>query len=151
MARTAEIERKTKETEISVKLNLDGSGESAVTTGIGFFDHMLDQVSRHSLIDLDVKASGDLQIDLVARIVAIAGHEVQLTPKEYDLLHVLVNHAGMVLTHRQILKQVWGDGYESEFHMLHVNISNLRHKLEPDPARPSYVITEPGVGYRLRG
>jgi two-component system, OmpR family, KDP operon response regulator KdpE len=66
------------------------------------------------------------------------------------LLRVLVNHAGMVLTHHQLLKQVWGAGYENEFHILHVNISNLRHKIEADPGRPRFVITEPGVGYRLR-
>jgi two-component system KDP operon response regulator KdpE len=75
---------------------------------------------------------------------------VQLTPKEYDLLRVLVTHAGRVLTHRQLLREVWGMVYEQEFHILHVNISNLRHKIEADSTHPKYVITEPGVGYRLR-
>lgn len=63
---------------------------------------------------------------------------------------MLVNHAGKLLTHHQLLREVWGAGYEQESHILHVNISNLRHKIEPDPARPQFIITEPGVGYRLR-
>ena len=73
-----------------------------------------------------------------------------MTPTEYDILRELVNHAGRVLTHRQLLQEVWGEQYGDELHMLHVNISNLRRKIEPDPARPHYIITEPGVGYRLR-
>lgn len=92
----------------------------------------------------------DLTVDLGRRVVTVAGREVQLTPTEYDLLRVLVAHAGKVLTHRQLLREVWGVGYEPETHMLRVNVSNLRHKIEPDPARPYYVLTEAGVGYRLR-
>jgi len=94
--------------------------------------------------------SGDLVVDLARRVVTVAGREVQLTPTEYDLLRVLVTDAGKVLTHRQLLRQVWGVGYDQEVHMLRVNISNLRRKIEPDPARPRYILTEPGVGYRLR-
>jgi two-component system KDP operon response regulator KdpE len=97
-----------------------------------------------------VFTSGDLTVDLVRRVVLVSGREVQLTPTEYDLLRVLVTDAGKVLTHRQLLRQVWGMGYEQEVHMLRVNISNLRRKIEPDPARPRYILTEPGVGYRLR-
>jgi two-component system, OmpR family, KDP operon response regulator KdpE len=93
---------------------------------------------------------GDLKVDLTKRLVTVAGREVQLTPNEYDLLRILVAHAGKVLTHRQMLREVWGTGYDQEFHILHVNISNLRRKIEPDPARPQFIITEPGVGYRLR-
>jgi len=93
---------------------------------------------------------GDLTIDLVRRVVTVAQREIQLTPTEYDLLRALVAHAGKVLTHHQLLRQVWGLGYEQETHMLRVNMSNLRRKVEPDPARPRYIITEPGVGYRLR-
>lgn len=93
---------------------------------------------------------GDLTMDLARRQVTVRGEEVSLTPTEYDLLRVLVQHAGKVLIHRQLLRQVWGVGYESELHLLRVNISNLRRKLEPDPARPHYILTEPGVGYRLR-
>lgn len=97
-----------------------------------------------------VFAAGELQVDLARRAVSVAGREVQLTPTEFDLLRVLVTNAGKVLTHRQLLRQVWGAGYESESHMLRVNIHNLRRKLEPDPSRPMYIVTEPGVGYRLR-
>jgi two-component system KDP operon response regulator KdpE len=97
-----------------------------------------------------VFTSGQLTVDLGRRLVSIGEREVQLTPTEYELLRALVAHAGKVLTHRQLLRQVWGVGYESETHLLRVNMSNLRHKLEPDAARPSYVLTEPGVGYRLR-
>jgi two-component system KDP operon response regulator KdpE len=95
--------------------------------------------------------TGDLTVDLVRRVVAVGGHEIQLTPTEYDLLRVLVTNAGKVLTHRQLLRQVWGLGYEAETHLLRVNMSNLRRKIEPTPTQPTYVITEPGVGYRLRG
>jgi two-component system KDP operon response regulator KdpE len=73
-----------------------------------------------------------------------------LTPTEYDLLKLLVTHAGKVVTHPQILRQLWGPGSEDQAHLLRVNISNLRRKLEADPTRPSYILTEPGVGYRLR-
>jgi two-component system KDP operon response regulator KdpE len=97
-----------------------------------------------------VFTSGDLTVDLMRRVVTVAGREVQLTPTEYDLLRVLVTHAGKVLTHRQLLREVWGIGYEQETHILRVNISNLRRKIEPDPARPRHILTEPGVGYRLR-
>jgi two-component system KDP operon response regulator KdpE len=100
--------------------------------------------------DQPVFTSGELTVDLARRLVAMAGCEVQLTPTEYDLLRVLVTHAGKVLTHRQLLREVWGMGYEQEMHVLRVNISNLRRKIEPDPARPHYILTEPGVGYRLR-
>lgn len=92
----------------------------------------------------------DLRVDLARRVVTLAGREVQLTPTEYELLRVLVSNSGRVLTHHQLLREVWGVGYDAEIHMLRVNISNLRRKLEPDPARPHYIVTEPGVGYRLR-
>jgi len=95
-------------------------------------------------------ASGSLAVDLGRRLVAVDGNTVQLTPTEYDLLRLLVTHAGKVLTQHQLLREVWGVGYETEAHMLRVNISNLRRKIEPDPARPRYILTEPGVGYRLQ-
>jgi two-component system, OmpR family, KDP operon response regulator KdpE len=97
-----------------------------------------------------VYASGDLKVDLTKRIVTLADREVQLTPTEYELLKLLVMNAGKVLTHRQLLRDVWGAAYEQELHILHVNISNLRHKIEPNHSRPQFVITEPGVGYRLK-
>lgn len=90
-----------------------------------------------------------LVIDWERRWVTVDGADVQLTPTEYDLLRVLANHAGRVVTHTQLLLQVWGSGYEDELHLLRVNISNLRRKLERDAARPAYIVTELGVGYRL--
>ena len=98
----------------------------------------------------EVFASGGLKVDLSRRLVVVEDREVQLTPTEYSLLRVLVTHAGKVITHHQLLREVWGTGYEREFHMLHVNVSTLRHKIAHAPARPQFVITEPGVGYRLR-
>jgi two-component system KDP operon response regulator KdpE len=93
--------------------------------------------------------SGDLTVDLVGRVVSVGGREVQLTPTEFELLRVLVRNAGKVMTHRHIMRQVWGDGYD-DIHILRVNISNLRGKLEPDPARPRFIMTDPGVGYRMK-
>jgi two-component system, OmpR family, KDP operon response regulator KdpE len=93
---------------------------------------------------------GDLRVDLGRRQVSMRGQDVSLTPTEYDLLRALARQGGRVLTHHQLLRQVWGASYEPETHLLRVNISNLRRKLEPDPARPQYILTEPGVGYRLR-
>jgi two-component system, OmpR family, KDP operon response regulator KdpE len=75
---------------------------------------------------------------------------VSLTPTEYDLLRLLAQSIGKVLTHRQLLQQVWGYAYGDDLHLLRVNISNLRRKIEPDPTRPYYILTEAGVGYRLR-
>jgi len=97
-----------------------------------------------------VFATGELQVDLTRRAVRVRTQHVQLTPTEYDLLKALVAHAGKVLTHRQLLRLVWGAAYEEDLHLLRVHMSNLRSKLEPDPVRPRYLVTEPGVGYRLR-
>ena len=94
--------------------------------------------------------SGGLKVDLSRRSILVDGREISLTPTEYDLLRLLVQNAGKVLTHRQLLRQVWGGAYETEAHLLRVNMSNLRRKIEPDPTRPRYILTEPGVGYRLR-
>ena len=94
--------------------------------------------------------TGGLVVDLGRRLVAVDGREVSLTPTEYDLLVAFVRHAGKVLTHRQVLSQVWGVAYQTETQLLRVNISNLRRKIEPNPARPVHLVTEPGVGYRLR-
>lgn len=93
--------------------------------------------------------SNGLSVDFARRLVMVNGNEIQLTPTEYDLLKTLVTYAGKVITHRQLLKQVWGEGYD-DMHILRVNISNLRGKIEPDPSRPTYIHTEPGVGYRLK-
>jgi two-component system, OmpR family, KDP operon response regulator KdpE len=94
--------------------------------------------------------AGELAVDLVRRSVKRGGEEVHLSPKEYDLLAELVVNAGKVLTHRHILSKVWGPAHTEDAQYLRVFIRNLRHKLEPDPARPRHILTEPGVGYRLR-
>ena len=94
--------------------------------------------------------SGDLSIDLVRRHVTRAGHEVKLSPKEFDLLRHLVAHAGKVLTHRHLLREVWGPAHSDEVQYLRVFIRGLRQKLEPDPTRPAHILTELGVGYRLQ-
>lgn len=97
-----------------------------------------------------VFTSDDLSVDLARRLVSVGGQPVDLTPNEYDILRALIQHAGKVLTHRQLLRTVWGTAYESETHMLRVNVSNLRRKIERSAAQPQHIITEPGVGYRLR-
>jgi two-component system KDP operon response regulator KdpE len=106
---------------------------------------------RHSQkVEQDpVFRSGQLKVDLAARIVTKNGEEVQLTPTEYDLLRVLIQYAGKVLTHQQLLREVRGVGYQTETHLLRVHMSNLRRKIEDDPTAPQYIMTEPGVGYRL--
>jgi two-component system KDP operon response regulator KdpE len=93
---------------------------------------------------------GELKIDLDKRRVFTGESEVHLTPNEYKLFAFLMKHAGKVLTHRQLLKEVWGPAYANQTHYLRVYMVQLRHKLEADPARPRYLVTEPGVGYRLR-
>lgn len=92
---------------------------------------------------------GDLKVDLARRKVFVSSKEVHLTPIEYKLLTTLVRYAGKVLTHRQLLKEVWGPPYADQAHYLRVYMAQLRRKLEADPARPRYFLTEPGVGYRL--
>lgn len=92
----------------------------------------------------------ELRMDLSRRLVSIREEEISLTPTEYDILRLLMHNAGKVITHHHLLRQVWGNAYESEMHILRVNISNLRRKIELDPSRPHYILTEPGVGYRLR-
>ena len=93
---------------------------------------------------------GDLVIDLADRRVVRAGDEVHLTPIEFELVRVLSQHQGRLVTHRQLLQEVWGPGYGQETHYLRVHVAHIRAKLEADPSRPRYLITEPGVGYRLR-
>jgi two-component system, OmpR family, KDP operon response regulator KdpE len=100
--------------------------------------------------EMPLFVSGDLSVDLVRRLVKRRGAEVKLSPKEYDVLRVLVEHAGKVLTHRHLLSEVWGPAHSEDAPYLRVFIRNLRHKLEPDPARPTHILTEPGVGYRLQ-
>jgi two-component system KDP operon response regulator KdpE len=93
---------------------------------------------------------GELSVDLARRIVTVRGEAVHLTPLEYKLLIALVQSAGKVVTHRQLLHEAWGPGYGNQTQYLRVYMGLLRHKLEANPSRPQYLITEPGVGYRLR-
>jgi len=92
---------------------------------------------------------GNLVVDLATRRVTVKGREVKLTVKEYDLLRLLVRHAGKVLTHRQILREVWGPGHDAHNLYLRVYVARLREKIEADAARPEFIITEPAVGYRF--
>jgi two-component system KDP operon response regulator KdpE len=91
-----------------------------------------------------------LVVDMAKREVARAGKEIHLTPIEFDLVRVLAQNLGRLVTHRQLLREVWGPAYETETHYLRVHFAHVRAKLEADPSRPRYVLTEPGVGYRLR-
>lgn len=106
---------------------------------------------RAALPDLaPVFSDRDLIVDFAHREVTACGQYVSLTPTEYDILRVMILHAGKVLTHQQLVQAVWGTSYEADAHLLRVNISNLRRKIEANPARPLYIVTEPGVGYRLK-
>ena len=134
---------------------LDGGADDYVTKpfGMGELLARMRTALRHRLqaeADEPVFHSAGLSVDLMRRLVTIDGQEVKLTPKEYDLLRLLVIHAGKVITHRQLLREVWGPGAVHETHYLRVYIGQLRQKIEPDPAQPRYLLTEPGVGYRLR-
>jgi two-component system, OmpR family, KDP operon response regulator KdpE len=134
---------------------LDGGADDYVTKpfGMGELLARIRAALRHRLqaeVEEPVFCSAGLSVDLVRRVVTVDGHEVKLTPKEYDLLRILVTHAGKVITHRQLLREVWGPTSVYETHYLRVYIGQLRQKLEPNPAQPQYLLTEPGVGYRLR-
>jgi two-component system, OmpR family, KDP operon response regulator KdpE len=98
----------------------------------------------------EIFESGQLRVDLLHRQVFLIGEEAHLTPTEYKLLATLIRHAGRVMTHRQLLQEVWGANYADQTHYLRVYMAQLRHKLEPDPTRPRLLLTEPGVGYRLK-
>jgi two-component system, OmpR family, KDP operon response regulator KdpE len=92
---------------------------------------------------------GELIVDLQKHAVSVAGAPVHLTPHEFELLRLLAVNEGKLLTHRTLLREVWGPGYDGAANLLHVNVSQLRRKIEPDRARPRYLLTEPGAGYRL--
>ncbi len=94
--------------------------------------------------------SGELRIDFVERRITVRGEEIKLTPKEYDLLQYLVTHSDRIITHRQLLSAVWGEEFNEDKPLLRVHVANLRQKIEPSPARPKYILNEPGVGYRFR-
>lgn len=133
---------------------LDAGADDYLTKpfGVGELLARIRAALRRSLLEIPepVFISNDLQVDLGSRRVTVNEFDISLTPTEYDILRFLVTHAGKVLTHGQILKQVWGMTNLEQPHVLRVNISNLRRKIENDPSRPQHIITEPGVGYRLR-
>jgi len=106
---------------------------------------------RHAipLSEGSVFRSGNLEVDFTARLVKLNGKEIKLTATEYSLLRMLVRNAGRVLTHRQLLREVWGPTYEEQTHYLRVYIAHLRDKLEAEPAKPRFISTEPGIGYRF--
>jgi two-component system KDP operon response regulator KdpE len=142
-----------REQEVDKIAALDAGADDYLTKpfGIGELLARIRTVMRRKVTESSepIFTVGNLIVDLANRLVTLNGKEIQLTPTEYDILRALVISAGKVLTNRQLLRQVWGEGYD-DLHILRVNISNLRHKIEPDPSRPTYIHTEPGVGYRLK-
>ena len=139
--------------EVGKVAALDLGADDYVTKPFGM-EELLARIRaalRHQLQvqgELPVFHVGDLSVDLVRRIVKKGDKEVKLSPKEYDLLRLLVQHAGKVLTHKVLLRELWDDLTDTQY--LRVYVRQLRHKIETDPERPQYVMTETGVGYRLR-
>ena len=141
----------------------EGEGDKVSALDLGADDFMTKPFSsaellarlrvaqRHAqpIAENAVFTCGHLQVDLASRLVTVKGNEVKMTPTEYSLLRLLVRNAGKVVTHRQILKEVWGPAYGEQTHYLRVYVAHLREKIEADPGRPELLVTEPGVGYRM--
>ncbi len=135
---------------------LDAGADDYVTKpfGVGELTARIRVALRHAARGAKEGASGtlrfgDIEVDLERRLVRSDGKDIHLTPIEFRLLGCLARHAGMVLTHRHLLREVWGPSHVDQAHYLRIYMKQLRHKLEPDPARPRYLLTETGVGYRL--
>lgn len=134
---------------------LDSGADDYVTKpfGVGELLARMRTALRHQLqsqAEEPIFRTGELMVDHVRRIVKVDDVDVRLTPTEYDILRLLVIHAGKVLTHQFLLREVWGATYTGQTQYLRVFVGTLRQKIEPDPAQPRYVVTEPGVGYRLQ-
>lgn len=132
---------------------LDAGADDYVTKpfGMGEFLARLRTALRHSQRNPDepVLSFDDLVIDRATRLVTVGGREIKLTPTEYELVKTLASNAGKVLTHRQLLRAVWGPHQDDQTHYLRIYVAQLRRKLEVDATRPRHIVTEPGVGYRL--
>jgi two-component system KDP operon response regulator KdpE len=131
---------------------LDAGADDYVTkpfSGDELLARVRAQLRRGAPLGRPLLDIGELQVDLEKHLVTMAGEPVSLTPIEYDLLRLFAVNEGKLLTHPAILREIWGPAYGEESNYLHVYVSHLRRKIEPDPARPRYLLTQPGVGYRL--
>jgi two-component system KDP operon response regulator KdpE len=143
-----------RETEKIDALDLGADDYVEKPFGVGELLARIRAALRHRLRDEGaepVVISGDLTIDLIRRLVTRAGERIRLSPREYDLLAQLVQGAGKVVTHKQLLTAVWGPAHEHDVQYLRVFVGQLRQKIEPDPGQPKMILTEPGVGYRWMG